>query len=195
MLPQHPGGGGRFRLVPPGSPAGQDVLGVDDPVGVPLLGEEALAVLGELLVLRVPRDDGVEPGTPAVLLRAQDAPEPGTWQTQIDAIVGDAEPVEDKVTLNLPEIAENGNTVPMTFEIDAPMTADVYVKDVMVMADGNPSPDVAVFHFTPMSGKASASTRMRLAGTQNVVAVAQLSDGTAMMGKKQVKVTIGGCGG
>ncbi|MBB4287701.1 thiosulfate oxidation carrier protein SoxY [Roseospira goensis] len=112
----------------------------------------------------------------------------------IKGMVGDMPP-ESGVTLDLPEIAENGNTVPLSFEVDAPMSGDVYVKDVMVLADGNPSPDVAVFHFTPMSGKAAASTRLRLAGTQNVVAVAQLSDGTAMMGKKQVKVTIGGCGG
>jgi len=106
-----------------------------------------------------------------------------------------ATPAEGGVALDLPEIAENGNTVPLSFEIDAPMGPDLYVKDVMVLADGNPSPDVAVFHFTPMSGKAAGSTRLRLAGTQNVVAVAQLSDGTTMMGKKQVKVTIGGCGG
>jgi len=112
----------------------------------------------------------------------------------ITKMVGDM-PVEGGVSLDLPEIAENGNTVPLSFEIDAPMTADLYVKDVLVLADGNPWPDVATFHFTPMSGKAAGSTRLRLAGTQNVVAVAQLSDGTAMMGKKQVKVTIGGCGG
>lgn len=112
----------------------------------------------------------------------------------IAGMVGDMPP-ESGVSLDLPEIAENGNSVPLTFEIDAPMGDDVYVKDVMVLADGNPWPDVAVFHFTPMSGKAAGSTRLRLAGTQNVVAVAQLSDGTAMMGKKQVKVTIGGCGG
>jgi sulfur-oxidizing protein SoxY len=112
----------------------------------------------------------------------------------ITGMVGEM-PAEGGVSLDLPEIAENGNTVPMSFEIDGPMGDDVYVKDVLVLADGNPSPDVAVFHFTPMSGKAAGSTRMRLAGTQNVIAVAQLSDGTAMMGKKQVKVTIGGCGG
>lgn len=112
----------------------------------------------------------------------------------IKKMVGDM-PAEGGVSLDLPEIAENGNTVPMSFEIDAPMTADTYVEKVMVLADGNPAPEVATFHFTPMSGKAAASTRMRLVGTQNVVAVAQLNDGTTMMGKKQVKVTIGGCGG
>ncbi len=75
------------------------------------------------------------------------------------------------------------------------MTKDDYVKSVMLLADGNPLPGVATFHFTPMSGEASATTRIRLAKTQNVVAVAQMSNGEVYMDKKQVKVTIGGCGG
>jgi len=112
----------------------------------------------------------------------------------ITGMVGDIPP-EGSISLDLPEIAENGNTVPMSFEVDAPMGEDLYVKKVMVLADGNPEPNVAVFHFSPLSGKAAASTRMRLAGTQNVVAVAEMSDGSAVMGKKEVKVTIGGCGG
>lgn len=126
---------------------------------------------------------------------------PGLAQASEEAVMAAVEemigsmPAEEGVSLDLPEIAENGNTVPMAFEVDAPMTDDLYVTDVTVMADGNPAPDVAVFHFTPLSGKAAASTRMRLAGTQNIVAVARLSDGSALMGKKQVKVTIGGCGG
>ena len=110
--------------------------------------------------------------------------------------VGDAEPAEGSmIHLELPEIAENGNTVPLKFEIDSPMTADDYVKSVHVFADGNPNPDVASFHFTPASGKAAASTRMRLAKTQNVVAVAEMSNGKTFMASKEVKVTIGGCGG
>lgn len=119
-------------------------------------------------------------------------------EAEVQAIIDQmtkAAPAEGGVDLDLPEIAENGNTVPVTFTVDAPMTADSYVKTVMVMADGNPQPEVARFHFTPESGTASASTRMRLVGTQNIVAVAQMNDGNAMMGRKLVKVTIGGCGG
>ncbi|MCB1460677.1 MAG: thiosulfate oxidation carrier protein SoxY, partial [Nitratireductor sp.] len=78
---------------------------------------------------------------------------------------------------------------------DSPMTAESYVESVVLYADGNPSPAVATFHFTPMSGEASATTRMRLAKTQNVVAVAKMNDGSVFMDTKQVKVTIGGCGG
>ena len=77
----------------------------------------------------------------------------------------------------------------------SPMTDDDYVESVVIYAEGNPNPDVAVFHFTPMSGAAEAKTRMRLAKTQNVVAVAKTSKGQVFMDKKEVKVTIGGCGG
>jgi len=101
----------------------------------------------------------------------------------------------DVIKLELPEIAENGNTVPLKFEVASPMTDDNYVSHVHVFADGNPRPDVASFHFTPASGKAAASTRMRLAKTQNIVAVAEMSDGKVLMTSKEVKVTIGGCGG
>lgn len=111
-------------------------------------------------------------------------------------LIGDRKPAAGAmIKLDLPEIAENGNTVPLKFEVDSPMTADDYVKNVHVFAEGNPNPEVASFHFTPASGKAAASTRMRLAKTQNIVAVAEMSNGKVYMAKKEVKVTIGGCGG
>ncbi|HEX2116108.1 MAG TPA: thiosulfate oxidation carrier protein SoxY [Alphaproteobacteria bacterium] len=100
-----------------------------------------------------------------------------------------------RVKLDLPEIAENGNAVPMTVSVDSPMTRDNYVSDVLVVAEANPRGGVATFHFTPASGVAEANTRIRLAETQNVVAVAKMSDGSFFMDSKQVKVTIGGCGG
>ena len=111
-------------------------------------------------------------------------------------LIGDKKPADGPmIKLDLPEIAENGNTVPLKLEVDSPMTADNFVKHVHIFADGNPRPEVANFHFTPASGKAAASTRMRLATTQNIVAVAEMSDGKVYMAKKEVKVTIGGCGG
>ena len=100
-----------------------------------------------------------------------------------------------KVTLKLPEIAENGRTVPLTVSVDSPMTGDNYVKSIFVVAEGNPSPEVCAFHLTPGSGKAEVSTRIRLGKTQNIVAAAVMSDGSVYQGKRQVKVTIGGCGG
>lgn len=100
-----------------------------------------------------------------------------------------------KVTIKLPEIAENGRTVPITVSVDSPMTAGDHVKTIIVMAEGNPNPEVVNFNLTPALGKAEISTRMRLGKTQNVVAAAVMSDGSVYTGKKQVKVTIGGCGG
>lgn len=118
-----------------------------------------------------------------------------TWKEAMMAVVGDSKPAEGKVSLELPDIAENGNTVPFTVTVDSPMTDKDYVRAVHVFATGNPRPDVASFFFSPMSGKASATSRMRLGKTQDVVAVAEMSDGKFYMGKRNVKVTIGGCGG
>jgi sulfur-oxidizing protein SoxY len=108
---------------------------------------------------------------------------------------GGAEPKDGLVSIDMPEIAENGNTVPVGISVDSPMTADNYVKSVFILADGNPSPEVAKFHFSPRSGVAEAVTRMRLAKTQNIIAVAAMSDGSVHSASTTVKVTIGGCGG
>ena len=113
----------------------------------------------------------------------------------IKAFTGGKQPTEGKVKLDLPEIAENGNTVPMTVTVDSPMTEQSYVKEVLVVGDGNPRAGMATFHFSPLSGVAEANTRIRLAATQNITAIAKMSDGSFFVGAKQVKVTIGGCGG
>ncbi|MEM5582630.1 MULTISPECIES: thiosulfate oxidation carrier protein SoxY [unclassified Roseibium] len=113
----------------------------------------------------------------------------------IKAFTGGAAPTEGTVSLDTPEIAENGNTVPVGVSVDSPMTADSYVESVLILADGNPSPAVATFHFTAMSGAAEAKTRIRLAKTQDVIAVARMNDGSTFIDRKEVKVTIGGCGG
>ncbi|RAI00071.1 thiosulfate oxidation carrier protein SoxY [Acuticoccus sediminis] len=111
------------------------------------------------------------------------------------AFTGGTEPQTGRITLTAPEIAENGNTVPISVNVDSPMTDADYVQSVTILAEGNPNPEVATLHFTPMSGVAVATTRIRLAETQNVIAVARMSDGSVYMDKKEVKVTIGGCGG
>ena len=113
----------------------------------------------------------------------------------IEKFTGGKQPAKGKISLDLPEIAENGNTVPLSVMVESPMTAESYVKDVMIIADGNPNAGVATLSFTPMSGKAEASIRIRLATTQNVVAIAKMSDGSLFTEQKTVKVTIGGCGG
>ena len=102
---------------------------------------------------------------------------------------------QGRISIDLPEIAENGNTVPLTITVDSPMTAEDHVSDIMVVAEANPRPTVVTFHLTPMSGRAEAATRIRLAATQNVVVVARTSKGQFIIAQKPVKVTVGGCGG
>ena len=99
------------------------------------------------------------------------------------------------IGIDAPEIADNGNTVPVGINVYSPMTADDHVASVLILAAGNPRPGVATFHFSPLSGAATAQTRMRLAKTQDIVAIAKMSDGSVFMDKRTVKVTIGGCGG
>jgi sulfur-oxidizing protein SoxY len=113
----------------------------------------------------------------------------------IKKFTGGKTPAEGKVKLDLPEIAENGNTVPLTVLVESPMTEQSYVSDVLIVADGNPNGGMVTFHFSPASGVAEANTRVRLAATQNITAVAKMNDGSFFTATRQVKVTIGGCGG
>jgi sulfur-oxidizing protein SoxY len=114
---------------------------------------------------------------------------------ELAKFIGGKTAEKGKITIELPEIAENGNTVPLAVTVDAPMESNNYVSDILVLSEGNPRPGVAHFHLTPMSGKAIASTRIRLAATQNIVVVAKTSTGQFFTDQKLVKVTIGGCGG
>ena len=114
---------------------------------------------------------------------------------EIKKLIGDKVPKDGKVKLELPSIAENGLVVPLVFSVDSPMTESDYVKAVHFFAEENPLPHVASFHFTPMIPKAAGQVRIRLAKTQNVVAVAVMSNGDVYRAAQEVKVTIGGCGG
>ncbi|AVO37138.1 thiosulfate oxidation carrier protein SoxY [Pukyongiella litopenaei] len=120
----------------------------------------------------------------AVPLRARAA----TVDDLIAEFTGGADVAEGGVELDAPEIAENGNTVPIEVGAEG-------ASAIMVLAAGNPTPPVATFNFGPLSGASRAKTRIRLAGTQDVIAVAKLADGSFARTSKNVKVTIGGCGG
>lgn len=111
-----------------------------------------------------------------------------TAEEAIAAFTDGAEITDGGVTLTAPEIAENGNTVPIAF--DAPDASEV-----MIIASGNPSPEVAVFTFGELAGSRAASTRIRLQETQDVMAIAKLADGKFGRATSNIKVTIGGCGG
>ncbi|MCS6922061.1 MAG: thiosulfate oxidation carrier protein SoxY [Elioraea sp.] len=140
-------------------------------------------------------------GTAGAVVAITLAPKPASAALQpateaaIKKLIGDRKLNEGRITLRLPPIAENGNTIPLTVVVESPMTAGDHVKSVHVFADRNPTPDVASFHLTPAMGRAEVSTRIRLGQTQDVVAVAEMSDGSVFVGRQEVKVTIGGCGG
>jgi sulfur-oxidizing protein SoxY len=131
-------------------------------------------------------------GLPPTAL-AQDAGE--SWEQAVRKVLGEAKPIEGKILIELPEIAENGNTVPFNVSVDSPMSETDHVRTIHIIATANPQPGVAVFRFSPLSGKAAVAGRMRLARTQDVIVIAELGDGRFLMGKRNVKVTIGGCGG
>ncbi|MBV1705730.1 MAG: thiosulfate oxidation carrier protein SoxY [Hyphomicrobiales bacterium] len=136
----------------------------------------------------------------AVTLRSAEAADPmaarmAAAQAAIKKFTGGKATTKGALKLTLPQIAENGNTVPMGVSVDSPMTAASYVKEVRVFVPKNPLPVAVSFLFTPESGKAAASTHIRLAGTQDVQAIALMSDGTFLIDTRNCKVTIGGCGG
>lgn len=106
----------------------------------------------------------------------------------IAAFTGGASVGDSGITLTTPEIAENGNTVPVSVDAAGAVS-------ILVLASGNPTPGVATFNFGPMAASQYASTRIRLAGTQDVIAIAKMADGSFARASNTVKVTIGGCGG
>ena len=104
-----------------------------------------------------------------------------------------AAPKAGKVKIEAPEIAENGNSLPVSVSVDSPMNPTDYVRAIHIIADRNPQPGVASFLLSPANGRAEEHLRMRMAESQNVIVVAELSDGSAWTATREVKVTIGGC--
>ena len=109
-------------------------------------------------------------------------------------IVGSGTPIEGRMKLEMPEDAENGNIVPYTIGVESPMTEADHITRVHLLSTQNPQASVATFHFTPISGKAQVSGRMRLAKTQEVVAVAVTNANSLLIARATVNVGIGGCG-
>jgi len=117
----------------------------------------------------------------------------GQMETAIRRVVGEAEIRKGKVTLDLPPLVENGNTVPMTVSVDSPMTKDNYVKAIHVFNEKNPQANVISVQLSPRAGKAAVSARIRLAGTQKLTAIAELSDGSYWSDTQEVIVTLAAC--
>lgn len=113
----------------------------------------------------------------------------------IRAVAGTAMPQPGRIRIDLPQLAENGNSVPLGIKVDSPMTEADHVRSVHVFAERNPRPAVASFFFSAGdgAGRAQLSTRIRLAGTQRVVAIAVMTDGTCWIDEKEVVVTSAAC--
>jgi len=132
-------------------------------------------------------------GISAIPFTAQATPQ--ETQSKIDSIAG-GRPINDgRVDITLPEIAENGGTVPVSVAVNSPMSESDFVKTIHIFADDNPLPDVASYYFGPHNGKAALSMRIRLGKTQKVIALAETNNGELYIGRKEIKVTLGGCGG
>lgn len=116
-----------------------------------------------------------------------------TYQEALAAIAGERTPADGRVTLELPKIAETGNSVPLTVKVESPMTPDDHVARIHVLAMGNPRPNVATFHLGPRAGRAEVSTRIKLSRTQQVVALAEMSDGSFWQNQASIVVTLGAC--
>jgi len=113
----------------------------------------------------------------------------------IDAFVGDVEVSDGRLEIDLPDIAEDGHSVPIEVFVDSAMDDDDLVEEIIVLATENPNPGIATFKFSKLSGEARASTRIRLAQTQEIIALARMKDGSIHRASRSIKVTIGGCGG
>lgn len=129
---------------------------------------------------------------PIVTLRSLEAT-PATLTAAIRNVVGEATIHTGKVRLDIPPLVENGNTVPLTVSVASPMTAADYVKSIHVFNEKNPQPNIGNFHLNPSSGRAQVSTRIRLADTQKVVAIARLSDDSFWQVAADVVVTLAAC--
>jgi len=128
----------------------------------------------------------------AITLRPAEAT-PASLASAIRNVVGEAPVRIGKVKLDVPPLVENGNTVPMTVSVASPMTAQDYVKSIHVFNEKNPLPNIGNFYLGPRAGRAQVSTRIRLADTQKIVAIARLSDDSFWSVSVEVVVTLAAC--
>jgi sulfur-oxidizing protein SoxY len=118
---------------------------------------------------------------------------PTELQAAIESFTGGAQVRQGKVALEIAALVENGNVVPVTVAVDSPMTADDHVTRIALFNERNPERDVARFLLGSRAGRARVSTRIRLATSQRLVAVAAMSDGTWWSGSADVVVTLAAC--
>jgi len=118
---------------------------------------------------------------------------PAQMQDAIRKVVGDAQIQRGKVKLDLPPLIDNGNVVALAVSVDSPMTPTDYVKAIHVFNEKNPQPNIISVYLGPRAGRASITSRIRLADSQTIIAIAQLSDGSFWQTSQDVVVTIAAC--
>src|SRR5262245_60676725 len=118
---------------------------------------------------------------------------PASMQAAIRNVTGEAKLNKGKVKIDVPALIENGNAVPLTVSCESPMTQEDHVKAIHIFTEKNPQPNLVGARLGPRAGRASFSTRIRLADTQKVVAVAQMSDGSFWADEVEVVVTLAAC--
>jgi sulfur-oxidizing protein SoxY len=118
---------------------------------------------------------------------------PATMKAAIRTVIGAAQVRNGKVHIDVPALVENGNAVSLTIEVDSPMTPNDHVRAVHVFNELNPQPNVISAYLGPRAGRAKFSTRFRLADTQTIVAIAELSDGSFWSASADVVVTLPAC--
>lgn len=126
----------------------------------------------------------------AMPVRALERP---TLAAAIRSFTGDVPVAEGRVKFEIAPLVENGNAVPIKIEVDSPMKAEAHVRRIAIITEKNPQPDVVVFHLGPRAGRAQVATRIRLATSQVVVALAEMSDGAFAISRANVVVTIAAC--
>lgn len=137
---------------------------------------------------------GTPPGAADAAAAKAATPPPAPWQVELRKLLGEAKPIEGKIGFEVPETAENGNTVPYSVAVDSPMTEENHVRAIHILSTANPLPMVASFKLSVDSGTATVSSRMRLIKSQDVICLVERSDGAFVIGRRTVKVTIGCCG-
>lgn len=136
---------------------------------------------------------GMLAGALSVLVVRPARATPESMAAAIQAFVGGAEVRKGRVALDVPPLVENGNSVPIKVTVESPMTSQDFVRTVAIFNEKNPQPNVATFHLSPHCGRAMVSTRIRLGDSQNIVAIAQLSDGTFWSDTAELIVTLPAC--
>ena len=131
-------------------------------------------------------------GATCLALRPSQAT-PDTLRAAIKKVVGNAEVGKGKISMDIPALVENGNVVPLSIAVDSPMTPANYVKAIHIFNEKNPQPNIGNFYLGPHSGRAQVSTRIRLADSQKIVAIARLSDGSFWSTSVEVVVALAAC--